>query len=36
LTLLKAKPLTAGAGVALVLLGFPVYIWWSKKAAATA
>jgi APA family basic amino acid/polyamine antiporter len=36
LTLLKAKPLTAGAGVALVLLGFPVYFWWKGKAAAAA
>ena len=32
-TLLWAKPLTAGAGVAIVLLGVPVYLWWSKKAA---
>jgi APA family basic amino acid/polyamine antiporter len=31
-TLLWAKPLTAGAGVAIVLLGVPVYLWWSKKA----
>jgi APA family basic amino acid/polyamine antiporter len=32
-TLLWAKPLTAGAGVAIVLLGVPVYLWWSKRAA---
>lgn len=32
LTLLWAKPLTAGAGLAIVLLGVPVYLWWSKRA----
>ena len=36
LTLLWAKPLTAGTGLAIVLLGVPVYGWWSKRAAATA
>ncbi len=36
LVLLWAKPLTAGAGLAIVLLGVPVYLWWSKRASATA
>ena len=35
-TLLWAKPLTAGTGLAIVLLGVPVYLWWSRKATATA
>jgi APA family basic amino acid/polyamine antiporter len=34
LTLLWAKPLTAGAGLAIVLLGVPVYMWWSRRATA--
>src|SRR5690348_11806905 len=33
ITLLMAKPLTAGTGMAIVLIGVPVYAWWSKKAA---
>ncbi|HWA40566.1 MAG TPA: hypothetical protein VG712_03085, partial [Gemmatimonadales bacterium] len=36
ITQLWAKPLTAGAGLAIVLLGVPVYAWWSKRAAAAA
>lgn len=35
-TLLWAKPLTAGTGLAIVLVGVPVYLWWSKQAAASA
>jgi APA family basic amino acid/polyamine antiporter len=33
-TLLWAKPLTAGTGMAIVLIGVPVYAMWSRKAAA--
>jgi APA family basic amino acid/polyamine antiporter len=36
ITLLMAKPLTAGTGMAIVLIGVPVYWWWSKRAAAAA
>ena len=36
LTLLWAKPLTAGTGLAIVLVGVPVYLWWSKRASAAA
>jgi APA family basic amino acid/polyamine antiporter len=33
-TLLLAKPLTAGTGMALVVIGVPVYWWWSRRAEA--
>jgi APA family basic amino acid/polyamine antiporter len=34
ITQLWAKPLTAGAGLAIVAIGIPVYLWWSRRATA--
>jgi APA family basic amino acid/polyamine antiporter len=31
ITQLMAKPLTAGAGLAIVAIGIPVYLWWARK-----